>query len=113
MKIVKRTEFLSLPSGTFYSKASYGSISDSISVKHDSLNNDWYYYDVGGFNNWDSTSDLMFRIADMIDNGAEYPAHTDHNEVTISRDGMFDLEDECYFAIYSDNDIELIKQQLR
>lgn len=110
MRIVHRTEFLTLPSETVYSRVISGNIYDTLSIKYESKGNDWMYQDVGGFDNWDKSEQLYYRTFEMVDDSSvEYPILCDRG----GRDGFFETEEETQFAIYSQDDVKKIIELLQ
>ncbi len=98
MRIVNRTEFLALPSGTVYRCTAPH---DVLSIKYDTWTNDWIYTN---FQNWESndSGELWDRETEMInDPTVSYPL-----DLMTMRDGCYD-ENEKY-VIYEQSDIDKI-----
>lgn len=107
MRIVKREEFLKLPSGTVYATHYNDDGFGTLCIKRSSSpNNDWYYTDLNDFDDCDNSDDRYKKMKLMREEGASYPLRLD----TQSRDGLFE-EDE-FFAIYERGDIQNIITKL-
>lgn len=107
MRIVNRETFLAMPSGTVFVKfpaQTNGiciSATDELSVKGDSLSNDFYYQtfipDYEGSNNSDDYQDIIFSMLD----GKSSPS-VEYN--VYSRDGLFDADQ--LFLVWDKPDLE-------
>jgi len=107
MRILNRTEFLAMPSGTVYCKYTRMGIMDDLCVKYGSLSNDWYYLELADFDDCDSSEEMFERLDEMEKHShLIYPKKCD----TTARDGLFD--DDQLFMVYSDHDVRNIIQKL-
>jgi hypothetical protein len=107
MKIVDRKTFLALPAGTVYAKY-VPSVFEGLCIKGDSLENDWFYQQIGA------------DAIDSMDSG-DWGAKLDLSEQTgcelamdfdcQGRDGCFD--DDQLFAVFSNLDVEQLIERLR
>lgn len=96
MKIHDRDQFLKLPKGTVYCKGRPYAFGD-ITIKHESLENDWYEQTF----NWidaESSTEAFDRLYEMHDNGASYPMQD-----SVTRDGCFD--DKEMFLVFEKEDV--------
>jgi hypothetical protein len=103
MRVVNRKNFLKLPAGTIYCKGVQWAF-DSISIKGESLENDWYYLDPA----WASAEDSIeaIRILEWsLETGAPFVC-----ESAESRDGCFD--DEAVFLIFEELDLLLLRSAI-
>ena len=100
MKIYRRDEFLKLPAGTIFAKGK-PQYFESLSVKADSLPNDFIYRQLVWFESHGDTGDEFdqgFRFEAMVDHGASFPMNQSYG-----RDGCFDNED--LFLVYERADL--------
>jgi hypothetical protein len=100
MKIYRRDEFLKLPAGTIFAKGK-PQYFESLSVKADSLPNDFVYRQLVWFESHGDTGDefdLGLRFDAMVEIGASFPM-----EQSYGRDGCFDNDD--LFLVYERADL--------
>lgn len=100
MKIYRRDEFLKLPAGTIFAKGK-PQYFESLSVKADSLPNDFIYRQLVWFDSHGDTGDEFdqgLRFDAMVEIGASFPM-----EQSYGRDGCFDNED--LFLVYEHADL--------
>lgn len=103
MKIINRKNFLNLPEGTVYCKGKRW-YWEQLSVKGESLDNDWYYLQIDQIPAHDS-SEWVDNQERMLETGESMPI-----QITKSRDGLF--EDDDIFLIYEEADLKLLKDCL-
>ena len=96
MKIVNRETFLKLPEGTIFAKGKPWYFS-GLSIKADSLPNDFIYLDPHWVDAHDS-GEAANRLDEMLATGCSYPMQDD-----FGRDGCFDDED--IFMIFERDDL--------
>lgn len=103
MRVVNRMTFLTLPAGTIYCKGVEWAF-DSLSVKGDSLANDWIYLDPS----WPSAFDageacgLLWR---SLESGSSFAC-----EDAYGRDGCFD--EDAVFLIYEKEDLLTLRKYI-
>lgn len=100
MRIYNRDEFLKLPAGTIFAKGK-PQYFESLSVKADSMPNDFIYRQLVWFESHGDTGDefdLGRRFNAMVENGASF-----RMEQSYGRDGCFDDED--LFLVYESADL--------
>ncbi|MES2201120.1 MAG: hypothetical protein V4498_02600 [candidate division FCPU426 bacterium] len=99
MRIVNLKEFLTMPSGTVYSKyepCAFG----PINVKGDSIGEiDFYTWDLAGSIKADGTDEFVERLHRAEKSGEDLETDFDQE----GRDGMF--QDDQLFAVYSKEDV--------
>lgn len=103
MKIVDRKTFLALPPGTIFCKGVPWAF-DSLSIKDDSLENDWLYLNLA----WPSASDsgqAMGILERSLETGASFAC-----EDAIGRDGCFD--DKEVFMIFEKADLVILREKI-
>lgn len=100
MKVVSRSEFLKLPAGTFYAKGEPWCF-NTLCVKDDSLDNDWYYLNPAWVDANDS-SEAVERLDEMLELGKSHPM-----EEAVGRDGCFDMND--IFLVFERADLEKLR----
>lgn len=105
MRIVKRAEFLTLPPHTWYRQAREPFSFGDVTVKYDSLTDDWFCQELDSPEN-DGTIEWGERLYEMLKNGASFPLETD----TVRRDGLFDQND--IFLIYEKDDLVRYRVEL-
>jgi hypothetical protein len=98
MRIVNLKEFLSLPNGTIFMKYS-PCIFDDLSVKLESLENDFVY---AGLVN-DVESDGSGELVDILFSAEESGTSFNLDRDATCRDGMYEASQ--MFAIYELNDV--------
>lgn len=104
MRIVKRDEFLKLPAGTIFAKGQ-PMYFESLSVKGDSLPNDFIYRQLVWFESHGDTKDEYDqgrRYDAMVENGASFPIND-----AYGRDGCFDDDD--LFLVYEEADLAVLR----
>jgi hypothetical protein len=106
VRIVNRKEFLSMPSGTLFSKYT-PQFFDEFRIKGDSIDEiDFYYQSLVDPIDAESSSDLFEKL-DAAQGGAELPIDL-HCE---SRDGLF--ESDQLFAVWSPSDVLALIRRLQ
>jgi hypothetical protein len=103
MRIVDRKMFLSLPAGTIYCKGVKWAF-DSLSIKDDSLANDWFYLDPA----WPSAHDSGEAV-DLLEQSLETGASF-LGEDSTGRDGCFD--EDAVFLIFEVPDLLDLKSSI-
>jgi hypothetical protein len=103
MRIVNRKEFLKLPSGTVYCKGERW-YWEQITVKRESLDNDWYYLQLDQIP-CQNSNEWLYNSERMLETGESMPI-----QIVESRDGCF--EDDAVFLIYENSDMKVLKEYL-
>jgi len=107
MRIVNRKTFLALPENTVYAKHFEEDCFNELQIKGETWSNDFLYEDLNDFDDNDTSEERYEKIGRMRDNGESFPLRLDSS----SRDGLF--EDDQWFAVYDDNDVEKIIERLK
>lgn len=107
MKIVKRPEFLKLPSGTVYSKYVHCAF-EEMQIKGDSLANDWFYQDIVGAIDSTGSDDWSNKLFESAETGKSLAMDFDCQ----GRDGCFE-PDEQMFAVWERADVEALIERLK
>jgi hypothetical protein len=105
MRIVNRTDFLSLPSGIIYSKYQQLGIIEGLYEKGDTWSDDWIYQsllDSVDCNDSDEFANIMFAAEE----GSEFKMDLNCGE----RDGVFDDNDK--FVVYDKKDLDKLVVRL-
>lgn len=103
MRIVNRKDFLALPAGTIYCKGVQWAF-DSLSIKDDSLANDWIYLDMA----WPSAHDpgeACGLMSQSLETGSSFPC-----EDAFGRDGCFD--EDAVFLIFEPADLWTLRGRI-
>ena len=110
MKIVNRTEFLRLPSGTVYANYESG-LFELLCIKGENCGtNDWFYDDLVGVGAIDCDgSDL--EAFDLLDLSEKTGSRVPMNFEITGRDGCFDADQ--LFAVYERVDVEQLIERLK
>ena len=96
MRVVDRKTFLSLPAGTIYCKGVKWAF-DSLSIKDDSLANDWFYLDPA----WPSAHEsgvAVELLEQSLETGSSFPG-----DDATGRDGCFN--EDAVFLIFEVPDL--------
>jgi len=107
MRIVKRKEFLTLPSGTVYQKYDDLSAAGELHVKRETCGNDWICTAIDGHHLAEvpSGSDCTYAMYSW-ERGEDLGIDIER----CYRDGLFEKEDEMSFLVWSKEDVSrLIK----
>ncbi len=107
MKVVNRTEFLSLPAGTVFCKYESMGCFGGLRIKEDSLQNDWYYSElmaVGVFN-----TDEFLDTFSKLESSSNYEIPVD--STTVGRDGLYEMD--ARYAVLDSDDVFGIIQALQ
>ena len=105
MRIVNRTEFLSLPSGTVYAKYESLGILGELCIKGDTVANDWWYQALVAVDREDS-EEFMNIMTQAENSGVEIKLDFDCQ----GRDGLF--EDQK-FVVFNKKDVQDMTDLLR
>lgn len=116
MKIVNREQFLKLPAYTLFSKynrdgmVTYdtGGMVDHLTIKRESLENDYFYSDFDIFD-YRNFTEFLEKIVQMEDNQGEFPVIS-YNGHT-GRDELYDQDQ--LFIVYDQKDVETIIKSLQ
>jgi hypothetical protein len=103
MRVVNRKTFLALPAGTIYCKGVRWAF-DSLSIKDDSLANDWFYLDPA----WPSAQDCgeaCELLGNSLETGSSFAC-----EDAIGRDGCFD--EDAVFLIFEKDDLTTLRSYI-
>lgn len=100
MKIYRREEFLKLPAGTLYYKSIVFDW-ESLFIKEDSLENDWYFSELNMVD-FEDSSDILNKQKSMLNKGMSYPLSD-----CITRDGNFEEAD--IFLVMEREDVLKLK----
>lgn len=103
MRIVNRKTFLELPAGTVYCKGVRWAF-DGLSIKGDSLENDWFYLDPAWASAHDS-GEAIEILERSLEIGISFAC-----EDAESRDGRFD--DDAVFMIFEKIDLVTLSHHI-
>ena len=108
MRIVNRSTFLAMPSGTVYAKYS-PCIFGGLAIKYDSTNyGDWIDLPLSADQfDWNSSGDFSDKCDAMAERGASFPLTLEGT----SRDGLFDADQ--MFIVLDRADVETLIAKLR
>lgn len=106
MKVLTRTQFLALQGPVLYSKwfVGHAAPEDEISIKYDTLDNDWVCQPLSGFQMQGADSTIAIDVWSAVDRGE----HRDDLKVDMEsagRDGLFESEYDCKFVVFDADDI--------
>lgn len=104
MKVVDRKTFLTLPAGTVFCRGGKWHFGE-LSVKGDSLSNDWSYWSPGWID-VDDWGDAIPKFEEMLETGSSHPGNT-----AEGRDGRFDDAD--LFLVFEKADLEFLISRLQ
>ncbi len=108
VKIVSRSEFISLPPGTVYSKyKSFGNFDEICIKKSNAGDDDWRYQPLVEIDA-NSSGDLFDKI-NRAEESSSYELNLDFD--CAKRDGLFDEKDR--FVIFSTKDVEAMIAALK
>lgn len=103
MRVVDRKTFLTLPAGTIYCKGVQWAF-DSLSIKDDSLENDWIYLDMAWASAHDS-GEAVDILARSLEAGSSFAC-----EDAFGRDGCFN--DDAVFLIFEPADLWALRGRI-
>jgi hypothetical protein len=100
MKVVDRKTFLMLPAGTIYCKGVRWAF-ESVSVKGDTMGNDWAYLNPA-WPDADDSGAAFDALEKSLSDGSSFPSET-----AYGRDGCFD--DDAVFLIFERDDLAALR----
>lgn len=100
MRIVDRKAFLAMPAGTIFCKGEPWHF-ESICIKDDSLENDWFYLNPA----WPASHDLGEAV-DLLET-SKLSGTSFEMEDAIARDGCFGEND--VFLIFEEGDLKTLR----
>lgn len=103
MRVVNRMTFLTLPAGTIYCKGVEWAF-DSLSIKGDSLANDWFYLDLSWPSAFD-TGEALGHLGRSLESGSSFAC-----EDAETRDGGYD--EDAVFLIYEKDDLLTLRKYI-
>ncbi|MGG4438207.1 hypothetical protein AAXE64_27030 [Priestia megaterium] len=107
MKLIKRKEFLKLPSGVMYSEFYSTNVFSGLYIKKESLNNDWCFESLIDQVKGSSLSeDISEAVFDSISKKTSF--ELDLNRIQSNGD----FENNQFFAVYEKDDIDALVKKL-
>lgn len=106
MRLVKKSEFLSLPEGTLFARLQERWVFDELSIKGDSLSSDDFWKIPLGWPD-DAFEGGICKLDEMLaDPSVSYSAND-----TIQREGIYDSD--SVYLVYEQNDIDNLVERLK